>query len=303
MQDYKTYSGYIDLGSSASVRLDVYISDYLKLFTRSQIKAKNLSAKLNKHSAKLSSKVKIGDFLELTWQDNIVYFEKEEIALEILFENNDVWVINKPQGMAVHPGAGRKNGTLANALAYKLGTDNEFGESERPGIVHRLDMDTSGVIVCAKNEKSHQFLAEQFKSRTTKKRYMAIVAGHITPITGIVDNYIDRSRKNRRVYTCGDDEMRGRRAVTGYRVLKSFEGKDLILFKPYTGRTHQLRVHAKHLNNPIIGDVLYNNKIKDGETLMLHAWKLEILLPNEEVPRVFCAKVPHRFYESLGLLE
>lgn len=291
----------IDLQGSLPLRADQYIAERLNILSRSQLKACQAQLALNGKPAKWSAKVKTGDALTLVWSCASAVFEAQELPLDILYENQDVWVINKASGMAVHPGAGRPGGTLANALAFKLKSlRQEFGESLRPGIVHRLDMETSGVIICAKNARAHAFLAGQFKNRQSRKRYMAVCRNFTAPPSGIIDNYIARSRKNRKLFVCGGEASRGKRAVTGYRELARYGENSLILFKPHTGRTHQLRVHAASLGSPILGDTLYS-RAPANLPLMLHAWKLRITLPGEREPRLFCAPVPQRFYAALDL--
>jgi 23S rRNA pseudouridine1911/1915/1917 synthase len=300
-QKIMEYNGIIDLKGQSSLRLDRYIAEYTETLSRSALKNCAAQIFINDKPAKPSQKAVSGMRIRMIWQQTDHSFEAQDLPLDILYEDDNVWVINKKQGMVVHPGAGHHEGTLANALFYRIkaAAGRVFDTVDsRIGIVHRLDMDTSGVIICAKNTDTHNFLAAQFKNRSVKKRYMAIVDGSVPQPEGLVDNYIDRSRKNRRLFVCGNDEERGRRAVTGYRVLKYSRSKTLVLFKPHTGRTHQLRVHAAAMGFPITGDPLYNRD-KSPYALMLHAWKLKIRLPGETDERIFCAKVPERFYVCL----
>jgi 23S rRNA pseudouridine1911/1915/1917 synthase len=286
-------------------RLDRYISEHLELIARSQLKIlPSLEILVDGKKAKLGQKVAAGQSLDVQWQAiALSRFTSENIPLDIIYEDEHVWVIDKPRGMVVHPGAGRPSGTLANALAYRLEQEQKsLYNDQRPGIVHRLDMETSGVIICAKDAVTHAFLAQQFKDRSVKKRYMAILqTPNVTPARGLIDNYIDRSRRIRTHFVCGDNPDRGRRAITGYRLLLQANNKSLVLFKPYTGRTHQLRVHAKSELAAIEGDPIYHTGEVAEKALMLHAWKLQITLPNEEIPRIFMARVPKRFYDSLIL--
>ncbi|NIZ47574.1 RluA family pseudouridine synthase [Entomospira nematocerorum] len=293
-----------DIITCSYPRLDRYISEYLGLIPRSQLKTSRIKTiQVDGKPVKLGQKILKGQHLLIEWEvANAPHLIPQNIPLSIIYEDEYVWVINKPQGMVVHPGSGRPDQTLANALAYRLKeNDSELYDTERPGIVHRLDMDTSGVIICAKDATTHKFLAEQFQNRTVKKRYLAILdTPHITPPRGLIKNYIDRSRRVRTHFVCGEDPSRGRLAATGYRLLHNTELYSLVLFKPYTGRTHQLRVHAKNLLAPIVGDPIYNTNHKQS-TLMLHAWKLQIVLPGQSEPSIFMAPAPDRFYQCLNI--
>lgn len=299
------YEQYKDYAICEYPRLDRYICEYLKLISRSQLKTQQIfTLTINNKPAKLSQRVHNGDLLEFCWQPKIeTSILAQDISLNILYEDDYVWVIDKPQGMIVHPGAGNFKDTLANALAFRLKECNShIYDCLRPGIVHRLDMETSGVIICAKDPQTHAFLATQFKNRTVKKRYLAILnTTNIAPLRGIIRNYIDRSKRTRTLFVSGDDSSRGKLAVTGYRVLYSNSNYSLILFKPHTGRTHQLRVHAKNHLAPIVGDTQYNPSYQQKYSLMLHAWKLQITLPNQKEPTIFTSPAPTRFYKCLSL--
>jgi 23S rRNA pseudouridine1911/1915/1917 synthase len=299
------HKSYIHFIGDVPLRVDLYIADRLQLLSRSQLKTRITSLTLDGLPVKMNHKVRMGQLIELTWTANPAdHFTPKPMNLDILFENDDLWVINKPHGMVVHPGAGHYEDTLANGLAFLMSESQRKGfEQHRPGIVHRLDRETSGIIICAKHVKAHAFLADQFRQRTTKKRYLAVLGGQITPHTGIITNFVDRSRGNRKRFTCGPDPDRGRFASTGYRVLRSSSMGSLLLFKPYTGRTHQLRVHAKSMGYPIIGDTLYHSQPNNCERMLLHAWKLQIVLPNETEPRLFYAPVPKIFAQYLKLIK
>jgi 23S rRNA pseudouridine1911/1915/1917 synthase len=305
------------------LRLDRYVAEYLGLLSRSQIKARSLTAAINGKEAKLSRPVQQGDRVELAWKEaeplNII---PENIPLNIIYEDDEAVVVNKTQGMVVHPGAGNHRGTLANALYYRrlarngllplahnVIADNAAAENDaapverppgfRPGIVHRLDKDTSGVIIAAYTEAALAFLAEQFKLRKTKKTYVAIVSGVPKNPRGRIETYIARDRGNRKRFAVAD---RGKQAITYYKVVKKWEGHSLLLLRPKTGRTHQLRVHLKFLGHPITGDALYGRKdpLFPDAALMLHAKRLAITLPppglgGENAASVFSAPLPERF--------
>jgi 23S rRNA pseudouridine1911/1915/1917 synthase len=287
----------------SGLRLDRFVSEYLRLLSRSQIKARNLNAKINGKKVKFSRPVKQGDRLELQWDDSPPQvIVPQNIPLEIIYEDERCVVINKPQGMVVHPGAGNRQGTLANALCYvKMQRGGEAGTSTRPGIVHRLDKETSGVIIAAWDEEAHAFLSEQFKSRKVKKTYAAIVRGVPKEKNGRIETLIARDPKNRKRFAvCG----RGKTALTFYKVVKSWQNYSLVLLRPRTGRTHQLRVHLKFLGHPILGDPVYGSADKHfpDAALMLHSRDLAITLIGETQERVFSSPLPDRFHAVMGKL-
>jgi 23S rRNA pseudouridine1911/1915/1917 synthase len=294
---------------SCGLRLDRYIAENLGLLSRSQIKARQLVAKVNGREAKISRPVKSGDSVELLWNEaEPVNLIPEDIPLDIIFENERIVVLNKPQGMVVHPGAGNRRGTLANALFFRRlnhSGQNCFSEEFmpcglRPGIVHRLDKETSGVMVAAYDDEAHAFLAGQFKSRKAKKTYLAIVRGIPKEHKGQIETFIARDPQNRKRFTVSGQ---GRHAITYYSLVKSWEGYSLLLLRPKTGRTHQLRVHLRHIGHPIAGDPLYGHTEDRLETrLMLHSRSLAITLPGETKPQVFKAPLPQRFKDMIRRL-
>ncbi len=227
----------------------------------------------------------------------------EEIPLDILFEDENAIVINKPAGMVVHPAAGHDTGTLVHAVLAHCDDLRGFGGEIRPGVVHRLDRDTSGIIVMAKNEKAHIFLQEQFKDRSINKRYLALVDGAPPTPTGRVEAPIGRDpiRRQQMAILPAD---KGREAITEYAVKQSFEHHTLIEAHPLTGRTHQIRVHMAFLKCPIVGDVLYGRRHQTIELdrHFLHAWHLTILLPGHKDPISFEAPLPEELQAVLDEL-
>jgi 23S rRNA pseudouridine1911/1915/1917 synthase len=286
------------------LRLDRFVSEHLRLLSRSQIKARNLSAKINGKEVKLSRHVKQGNLLELLWDDSpIQEIIAQNIPLEIIYEDERCVVVNKPQGLVVHPGAGNRQGTLANALCYmKLQRGGEAGAGARPGIVHRLDKDTSGVIIAAWDEEAQAFLCEQFKSRKVKKTYAAIVRGVPKEKNGRIETFIARDPKARKRFAVCE---RGKTALTFYKLIKSWQNYSLLLLRPRTGRTHQLRVHLRHIGHPILGDPLYGgfDKFFPDATLMLHSRDLAITLIGEKEERVFSSPIPDRFHAVMRKLD
>jgi 23S rRNA pseudouridine1911/1915/1917 synthase len=287
----------VDDPSCAGMRLDAFLAEHLGLFSRSQAKGRVIFLAVNGAPARLGKKLKLGDKVSLSWAEPPdPGLEPQDIPLSIVFENEDVIVLDKPQGMVVHPGSGNPRGTLVNALLFHCAKlTREFGEGDpRPGIVHRLDKDTSGLLIVAKNASSHDFLARQFQARSTRKTYLAIVKGSPQPRAGSIETRIARDPRNRRKFT--NVGSGGRLAVTSWRTLRLFDGYSLVALAPKTGRTHQLRVHMRHLRIPILGDPLYSRRDPrfPDATLMLHARRLAILLPGEKVPRVFLSPLPQR---------
>ena len=280
----------------ANMRLDIYLSCMLPDVSRSRIQnvIKAGEALLNGQPARAKEPVAAGD--EVTWKEPpVVACETataEKIDLNILYEDAVLIVLNKPAGMVVHPGAGNVTGTLVSALLHHCGSLSSIGGVERPGIVHRLDKETSGCIVVAKTDVAHQSLSEQFANREIKKTYLAVCG--ITPRQrkGVINAPIARHRVYRQKMTV--TEGRGREAVSDYLVLASNANRCLIECKPHTGRTHQIRVHLKYIGSPILGDLLYGKR-GDFDRHMLHAWKLEFRHPVSGEQVAFEAPPPPEF--------
>jgi 23S rRNA pseudouridine1911/1915/1917 synthase len=227
----------------------------------------------------------------------------EEIPLDIVFENDDLIVVNKPAGMVVHPAAGHSSGTLVNAV---LGYDPDLegiGGEERPGVVHRLDKQTSGLILLAKNERAHRWLQDQFRLRKVEKTYLALVDGKPPTPSGRVEAYIGRDPKQRKKMAIVP-ENKGRESISEYKTVEEFGKYTLLEFHPFTGRTHQIRLHCAFLKCPIVGDEVYGRKSPSmvlGRHF-LHAYRLKITLPNEKEPRQFEAPLPDELVDVLNSL-
>lgn len=290
--------------SDAEGRLDVIVSA-LTGYTRSYIKQlveKGLVCADGVFVKKCGHSLKKGDAVTLDIPDPIEKIEKKDIPVEILYEDDDIAVINKPQGLTVHPAGGNYTDTLVNALMFKLDRLSGINGEIRPGIVHRLDKDTSGVMVVAKNDAAHLRLSEQIANRTVKKEYLALLEGNLKDDAGTVITKIGRSPKNRKLMAVLPE---GREAITDYKVITRFDDNCLALFNIRTGRTHQIRVHAKYLGHPVVGDKSYGYKKQKFELKgqLLHAYRLTFAHPSSGKIMTFVAPVPDYFvkvYDALA---
>ncbi len=278
-------------------RLDKYLVTCLPEFSRSRLAgliADGFVSINGKAAKKAGEKIDRGDEIEVrippTQPSELV---GEHIPLDIVFENDDLIIVNKSAGMVVHPAAGHDTGTLVHAvLGYEPDIEGIGGE-ERPGVVHRLDKDTSGLIVLAKNDRAHRWLTEQFKERRVEKTYLALVDGKPPTPTGRVEAPVGRDLRDRKKMAIVP-LAKGREAVSEYRTLESFPKHTLLEFHPHTGRTHQIRLHCAFLGCPIVADTVYGHHKPslDLERHFLHAFRLKITLPGEEKPRMFEAGLP-----------
>lgn len=295
---------------SLSERLDKYVSSLPEGLNRSKLKSGVSEILVNGKKAKLSQKVKAKDIIDIQWEDNIPdNIEPQNIPLEIVYEDKNVTVVSKTQGMVTHPACGNWDGTLVNALLYhwgreaviqiKEGDTKEILQKRRPGIVHRLDKDTSGIIITAKNPESEEWLHNQFTERKLLKEYICIVYGVPKEKAGIIKTQIIRDPKDRKKFKAVTGTTEGKTAVSIYHVISSYGNYSLVRVRIKTGRTHQIRVHMKYLNCPILGDSIYNSQDKKfpNATLMLHSYKMKIRLPGEKDFTSFRTKTPERFIE------
>lgn len=285
------------LPEEAGLRFDRLLADRLPDLSRSRIQSiiREGGAQLNGAVARASESVRPGDEVRFREPDPTPCdsASAEDIPLEILFEDEALVVLNKPAGMVVHPGAGNLHGTLVSALLHHCGSLSLIGGVERPGIVHRLDKETSGCLVVAKTDAAHRSLSAQFADRTVQKTYLALTGGVPRQRSGVIEAPIARHRVHRQKMAVSKTD-RGRDAATAYRVLGSRDGTSLIECRPRTGRTHQIRVHLHHIGCPILGDRLYGRR-GDHDRHMLHAWKLAFLHPADSRPLAFEAPPPKEF--------
>ena len=261
---------------------------------------------INGKICRKSARVKAGDSIHIEYDEEVFEgLEAEDIPLSVIYEDNEILVINKEQGIAVHPGAGCFSGTIANALVGRYGEDFSTSDDDtRPGIVHRLDKDTSGVMIIARTLESHHSLQQQFFSHKTEKHYYAIAKGFFTSQEGIIEKRIERDPWNRKKFRTTDSPVKGKDAKTSYQVLKQMDGYALLDVRIYTGRTHQIRVHMSSIGHSLLGDPVYGSKdvrFPDA-TLMLHAWKLRIKHPATGEDMLFEAPIPERFQSIIRSL-
>lgn len=288
------------------VRLDKAIADIDADISRMTVQKliEENKVLVNGKQEKASYKVKNGDKISLEIEPpKESKLKPEEIPLDVIYEDNDIIIINKAKGMVVHPGNGNPDGTLANAIMARCKESlSGIGGEIRPGIVHRIDKDTSGIIIVAKNDKAHLNISEQIKEHKTTKTYLALVRGRVKENEATIDMPIARSKKDRKKMAV---DKEGKKAVTHFKVLKRYAENTLLELVIETGRTHQIRVHLSEIGYPIVGDYTYSNgKNKFGvEGQMLHAYKIKFKHPTTNKEVEFQAELPQYFKEILDKLD
>ncbi|AIN94122.1 RluA family pseudouridine synthase [Treponema putidum] len=315
-------------GLLSPCRIDVYCTERLKNLSRSQLKSGLKSLFVNSKKTKLSRNVQNGDLIELLWDNPVPeYAYPQKLPLNIIYEDENIIVINKERGRVTHPAGGNWDGTLVNALNYyrldesKIKDEfavelNKFLSEEkdlktieklsldpyRMGIVHRLDKETSGLIITARNLKTENLLKSFFKKRAVKKYYLAVLDGVPPKNKGRIKTCVFRSSSDRKKFSVSADLTKGKIALSAYKVLKSNGKMSLVLFRIYTGRTHQIRLHAKFMGCPVAGDKVYGKKKagldKTGMPLMLHSYKL-IVPAAVNQKKEFKAPIPNDFKQIL----
>ena len=265
-------------------RIDHYLTDVLQSLSRSRIEKLIKNRQVTLNGAVLlrkSQEIHPGDriVVEIVSEEETVF--RPSRPLQKLFEDEWLLVIDKPSGLPVHPGAGEKQETVLDIFRFHYPQINEMADQERPGIVHRLDKDTSGVLILAKSEEALERMQELFQEREMQKTYLALVKGRLRFLNGTIDLPLGRSLKHRaRFEVVGEDREDRREAVTDFSVIRAFEKFSYVRLMPHTGRTHQLRVHLAHFGNPVLGDILYGNRKQlDLPRLGLHAYQIEFIHP------------------------
>lgn len=288
-------------------RADVFLNSTMPHITRSALKKifEGGGVTINGKTAKASQAVRVGDEVQIVVPPAEEYSVKPEaIPLDIVYQDNDLAVINKPQGMTVHMGNGNKEGTLVNALLYNLDNLSGINGVIRPGIVHRIDKDTSGLLVVAKNDEAHLSLSKQIAEKTCTRQYVALLEGNLKEDSGTVTTYIGRDAKDRLKMAVVPAD-KGKLAITEWQVIKRYVGYTLCKFNLKTGRTHQIRVHAKYLGHPVVGDPVYGIKKQkfalNGQ--LLHAERLEFTHPKTGERMAFTAPLPDYFAAVLKKLK
>ena len=289
---------------AARLRLDQFLARELTQFSRSRLQQliREKFVTVNGSPARPRDPVRAGDHVVVNEPPpEKIETQAEAIPLDVLYEDDDLIVINKPAGMVVHPGAGQRDHTLVNALLHHFPKLSGIGGKERPGIVHRLDKETSGCLVVAKTDATHRALSAQFEARTIEKIYLALVAGKLRRRTGTIEEKIGRHPVDRQRMSV--TSKRGRAAKTEYRVLSASDEMSLLECKLHSGRTHQIRVHLHHLGNPVLGDKVYGARFaKAFPRQMLHAWKLGFQHPSTDEWKNFEAPLPSDFETAIKSL-
>lgn len=303
----------VDYIEGVCARADAYICSSLKLCSRSKFKERVFDLTVNGKAAKASAAVRNGDTLRFALRPQTADGppfppSAEEIPLSVLYEDEFTLILDKPPGLTVHPAPGHFSGTLVNGLLAYLKEEEAdgFEDENRPGIVHRLDKDTSGVILTAKTRTAADYYASLFRERRVHKEYRAFLRGILPSGEGKIERRLVRHRRDRKRFTVTDSPDAGRTALTFYKELKRWKDRySLVSFFPQTGRTHQLRVHAQSVGAPILGDPIYGrpDALFPEIRLMLHACRLTVTLFEEESPRTFEAALPPIFEETAARLD
>ena len=283
-------------------RIDKFLSEETE-YSRSKIASliEDKNVLVNNEVTKNNYLVKENDIITINYEEKEMNVEPENLNLDIVYEDEDVIVVNKPNGMVVHPAVGNPNHTLVNGLMYISKNLSDLNGEFRPGIVHRIDADTTGLLVVAKNNKAHEILARELEEKKTHRVYYALVWGVINNDTGTIDAPIGRSKKDRKKMDVVED---GKPAITHFRVLERYKNACLVELKLETGRTHQIRVHMKYIGHPVVNDSVYSNKkLFDGTGQCLHAKELGFIHPTKNVFMKFDSLLPECFTNIQNILK
>ena len=284
-------------------RLDLVCSQRFPEFSRAHIKKNIEEGKilLNGKTVKAGEIVKLGQEVECCLEEaKPLDAAPEDIDFEIVYEDKDLLVINKPQGLVVHPCSSTKTGTLVNGLLYRVKDLSGINGVLRPGIVHRLDKNTSGLMLVAKNDMAHISLAQQIKDKTCARKYKALLEGNLKQDEGDIETYIDRAKSDRKKMSVSD---KGKLASTHYKVLERYTPACLVEFSLKTGRTHQIRVHAKELSHPVVGDEVYGHAVKGLAGQLLHSYSITFTHPRTGEQLHFETDLPDYFKEYMSKLK
>ena len=284
------------------IRIDKYLSEETE-YSRSKIASliEDRNILVNDKEVKANYIVKEHDVITIDYQEKEMDVEPEKMDLDIVYEDDDVIVVNKPNGMVVHPANGNPNHTLVNGLMYHSKSLSNINGEFRPGIVHRIDADTTGLLMIAKNNKAHEILAKELEEKKTHRIYYALVWGVINNDTGTIDAPIGRSKKDRKKMDVVED---GKPAITHFRVLERYKNACLVELKLETGRTHQIRVHMKYIGHPVVNDEVYSNKkLFDNTGQCLHAKEIGFIHPTKNVFMKFNSELPECFINIQNILK
>lgn len=288
-----------------NTRIDKFLADADLSLTRSSIQKliESGTVRVNKKPVAKNYKIKTGDIVEFEIPEPAVLEAvPQNIYVEIVYEDDDLLVVNKPKGMVVHPAAGNPDGTLVNALMYHCkGKLSSINGVIRPGIVHRIDKFTSGLLIVAKNDISHNFIAEQIKEHSFTREYYAVNCGHFKEPSGTIDAPIGRDKHDRKKMCVTNENSKN--AVTHYEVIQEFHSYTLTKFTLETGRTHQIRVHSAYIGHPVLGDDVYGKPFKSIEGQCLHAKKIGFVHPRTREYMEFDSELPQYFSEILNIIK
>lgn len=284
-------------------RLDKFVSGLFSDFSRSFIQnsIENGQILINNKKVKTGEKVKIGDEISIDFvEPKPLEAKAQDIEFAIVYEDSDLLVIDKPQGLVVHPCESTKDGTLVNGLLNKVKDLSGINGVLRPGIVHRLDKNTSGLMLVAKNDFTHNALADMIAKKDVKRKYYALLDGVVWDNEGKIETFLARDKKDRKKYAVSNE---GKLAISLYRVVKRYQNASLVEFSLVTGRTHQIRVHSAYLGHPVIGDDVYGKPDKKLKGQLLHSHSLEFVHPRTKKEMAFESPLPDYFENYISLLQ
>ncbi len=284
-------------------RLDKFLSSMFSDFSRSHLQSLIEKGEIlcNGKIVKTGLKLKENDKIQIDIQPAVpLEVKAEEIDFDIIFEDDDLIVINKPQGLVVHPCETKKEGTLVNGLLARIHNLSGINGVLRPGIVHRLDKDTAGLMLVAKNDFAHNKLAEMIKNKQVKRKYLALLSGVVWDNSGKIQTFLARDKKDRKKYTVANE---GKEAISLFKVKQRYQNATLVEFTLITGRTHQIRVHSAYIGHPVVGDSVYGQKDKNLKGQLLFSYSIEFLHPRTGQIIKFELPLPDYFQNYINKLK